>query len=291
MRILSHGLIAYAETSKRSTKVHPLTHIAILSTREANKLVARYRHQLPFTKKTQQEKQDLLDTARNRIFEACRDCIEKFHPDHQVCRDISDAEISTDHPLWHIEPLDGCLNFLRGIEHFASAITVLDCGRPSHGVVIDHCRNEIYQVSKSEHSLRDGRRIRVSSDVGLSASVIGYERTGHELHANRPLKARSQSRAMIFDRCLALRETGSVSLNLAHVASGLVDGCVIEGLSAGRFYAPIMLVRAAGGVVGDHRGGEVTASSTCIVAGGAQVFRSMIKTLRQKSGADQTQSE
>lgn len=265
--------------------MHPLTNIAILSAREATKLVARYRHQLPFAKKSLQENQDFLETVRDRLFKACKDCIGKFHPDHDVCRDISNAEPNTRHPLWHIEPLDGGLNFLRGIEHFATAITVLEYGRPAHGVVIDHCQNEIYQISKSEYSLRDGRRIRVTSDISLAASVIGYEQTEHELKTHRSPIVQFPSLAVLSHRCHALRQTGSASLDLVHVAAGLLDGCVIEGCSAGHFQASIMMVRGAGGFVGDHRGGELTASSSCIVAGGSQLFRSIVAALRKQHGS------
>jgi myo-inositol-1(or 4)-monophosphatase len=83
-----------------------------------------------------------------------------------------------------------------------------------------------------------------------------------------------------------IRRTGSAALDLAWVAAGRFDGFFEHGLSPWDMAAGALLVREAGGLVTDAKGGKSMLESGDIVAGNPQVHRALLELL---GGTDQTQ--
>ena len=74
----------------------------------------------------------------------------------------------------------------------------------------------------------------------------------------------------------------SAALDLAYVAAGRYDGFWEIGLSPWDMAAGALLVREAGGLVGDLHGEETYLQSGRIVASNAKLFASMLKVLHAK---------
>ena len=73
---------------------------------------------------------------------------------------------------------------------------------------------------------------------------------------------------------------GSAALDLAYVAAGRVDGFWELALSPWDICAGTLLVREAGGFVGDWRGGDNFYKTGNIVASNPKTFRAMVQSLR-----------
>jgi myo-inositol-1(or 4)-monophosphatase len=79
-----------------------------------------------------------------------------------------------------------------------------------------------------------------------------------------------------------IRRPGAAALDLAWVAAGRIDGFWEIGLSAWDMAAGALLVREAGGLVGDLDGNEGFLDSGRIVASNAKLFSQILQVLKQK---------
>jgi len=89
-----------------------------------------------------------------------------------------------------------------------------------------------------------------------------------------------ESLGALMPQCAGIRRAGAAALDLAYVAAGRMDGFWEFGLSPWDFCAGVLLIREAGGMVSDLRGGEGYMDSGDIACGTPRVHREMLKFLR-----------
>ena len=121
---------------------------------------------------------------------------------------------------WIVDPLDGTLNFLHGMPHFAISIGLERDGDLVAGVVYDLSRNEIFAAERGRGAFLNDRRIRVAARTRMDEAVIAtgipyHGKTGHDVFA-REIAAMS-------DKVAGVRRFGSAALDLAWVAAGRFD--------------------------------------------------------------------
>jgi myo-inositol-1(or 4)-monophosphatase len=162
-----------------------------------------------------------------------------------------------------VDPLDGTVNFLRGIPHFSVSIAYADATGVTAGVVLDPTRREVFWAERGQGAFLGERALRLGSGTGLEGSVIhcGLPRTG------APGRDRYVARvARLMERTASTRRLGSAALALAYVAAGRADAFFEPGLGAWDVAAGLVLVREAGGLVTDLAGGESTLESGDVLA-------------------------
>ena len=86
-------------------------------------------------------------------------------------------------------------------------------------------------------------------------------------------------KALIKDTA-GIRRPGSAALDLAYVAAGRFDGFWEIGLNAWDMAAGVLLVREAGGLVGDFSGGHDFLKTGNIVAAAPKLFPAMLREIR-----------
>ena len=77
-----------------------------------------------------------------------------------------------------------------------------------------------------------------------------------------------------------IRRPGAAALDLANVAAGRLDGFWEIGLSPWDMAAGALLIKEAGGLVGDLDGESQYMDSGKIVAGNPKIFAQLLSTLR-----------
>ena len=146
-----------------------------------------------------------------------------------------------------------------------------------HGLVYDPLRDEIFTATKGSGAQLNDRRIRVANcpniQVALLATGFSFKRSDE--NPEQELKAFTN----ILMSCSDVRRAGSAALDLAYVAAGRLDGYWEKGLKIWDIAAGALLVKEAGGFVGDFQGGEEFNQSGEIVAGTRKVYPSVVKYL------------
>ncbi len=204
--------------------------------------------------------------------------LAKARPDYGLLFEEGGGEPGKDvSNRWIVDPLDGTLNFLHGIPHFAISIGVERDGEPYAGVIYNPINDELYWAEKGQGAHLNERRLRVSARKKMEESLIG---TGAPFlgHGDHPIFIR-QAEAVIA-RTAGLRRLGAAALDLAYVASGRLDGFWEQPLSPWDVCAGIVLVREAGGYVTEISGGSAMMSSGSVLAANDQLHRPLGDLLR-----------
>ncbi len=204
--------------------------------------------------------------------------LAKARPDYGLLFEEGGGEPGKDvSNRWIVDPLDGTLNFLHGIPHFAISIGVERDGEPYAGVIYNPINDELYWAEKGQGAHLNERRLRVSARKKMEESLIG---TGAPFlgHGDHPIFIR-QAEAVIA-RTAGLRRLGAAALDLADVASGRLDGFWEQPLSPWDVCAGIVLVREAGGYVTEISGGSAMMSSGSVLAANDQLHRPLGDLLR-----------
>ena len=64
--------------------------------------------------------------------------------------------------MWIIDPIDGTMNFLHGIPHFAISIALKSNDQIISGLIFDPIKDEMYYSEKNKGAFLNNQRLRVS---------------------------------------------------------------------------------------------------------------------------------
>ena len=75
---------------------------------------------------------------------------------------------------WIIDPIDGTVNFLHGIPHFAISIALKSNNEIVSGLIFDPIKNEMFYAEKNNGAFFNNQRIRVSKKNNLDDCLFVY---------------------------------------------------------------------------------------------------------------------
>ena len=172
-------------------------------------------------------------------------------------------EGSDPHHRWIVDPLDGTTNFLHGIPHFAISIALERDGEVIAGIVYEPTRDEMFWAEKGAGAYLNDRRLRVSARRQLGEALIA---TGIPFGGRGDQPAYLATLVRVAAATSGVRRFGAAALDLAYVAAGRYDGYWEMGLSPWDIAAGLLLVREAGGIVSDLRGGQAMMTNGDVLA-------------------------
>lgn len=183
---------------------------------------------------------------------------------------------------WVIDPLDGTQNFINGFPHFCISIAVQHKGVTQHGVIYDPVRDELFSASRGRGAVMNQRRIRANVKDTLDKTFLAV---GHPYRAKRNGEIVSYAEQH-FASLLAvtksgaqIRRAGSAALDLAYVAAGRFDGFFELGLKPWDIAAGELIVKEAGGVVVDARGGNDSIENGQVIACSMKMLKPLMQAV------------
>jgi myo-inositol-1(or 4)-monophosphatase len=166
---------------------------------------------------------------------------------------------------WYVDPLDGTVNYLYGVPHFAVALACEDAGGLLAGVVFDPSRDELFSAGRGEGAWLGAERLRVSAQAELGHCLIATGFGYVAEHRERQARLLPAVLPLVRD----IRRAGSAALDLAWVAARRLDGYFETGVQPWDVAAGTLIVREAGGVVievagigDDERRGVIASNET-----------------------------
>lgn len=152
---------------------------------------------------------------------------------------------------WVVDPIDGTVNFLYNIPHYAVSIAAVS-GNPvpgswqvEAGAIYNPATKELFHAAKGEGSFVGERRLQIGSPPALSSALLA---TGF---AYSQVVRMEQARVLstLLGEVRDIRRQGTASLDLSFVAAGRVDVFFERTLSPWDHAAGEIVVTEAGGVV------------------------------------------
>ena len=271
-----------------------MVNIALRAARRAGRIILRSMDRIDTLTVREKARNDLVSEVDVEAEDAIVDTILKAYPQHAILAEERGAtpppdSVDTDAVgesdqtpfTWIIDPLDGTTNFLHGIPHFCTSIAVTRGAALLHGVIVDHVRNEEFTASRGSGARLNGRRIRVAGRDRIDDSIIAGGLPFASVAAH--IDTYSNILKEFTRRCRTLRRQGSAALDLAYLASGRIDGFFELGLKSWDIAAGAVVIREAGGFIGDAAGGERFLETGNVVAGNPKVFRAMLRIIRARA--------
>jgi myo-inositol-1(or 4)-monophosphatase len=145
--------------------------------------------------------------------------------------------------LWVVDPIDGTLNFSRGLPFYCVLVGYVEGGRARAAALHAPRTKETFVASQGSGATLNGAPIGVSRVTKLGeAFAVASLRFGETRKADSRF-------ATLNATCARLRVFGSAGLEIAYVAMGRFDLFAHEALSPWDIAGPALIAREAGAAV------------------------------------------
>ena len=201
---------------------------------------------------------------------------ERF-PDHQFQAEESTRSADDSEYLWIIDPLDGTTNYIHKYPFFSVSVAFSFAGKVRAGAVYDPVREEMFTASEGRGTFLNGEKIEVSHIGEMNESLII---TGFPFREIENLELYISCFRRLFKASGGMRGDGSAALDLCFVAMGRAEGFWEFGLSVWDLAAGTLIVREAGGLCSDMRGGDRFLDQGDIVASNGRIHEELMRNLR-----------
>jgi len=178
---------------------------------------------------------------------------------------------------WYVDPLDGTLNFSRGLPVWCVSMALFEHEGPVLGVIVDPIRNETFSAATGKGAWLNGKRLHTSSVDRVADAFVQMTVDFNDQSMAEGLR----DLQVVAPRVLRTRNIGSAALALAYVASGRFDAMLHRHAHAWDYGAGVVLVREAGGMVTDMVGSRYTEQTFAVLTTSSSTLHGELLTMLQ----------
>jgi myo-inositol-1(or 4)-monophosphatase len=258
--------------------MHPMLNIAVKAARRAGDIIVQASRNLDLLNISKKSHSDFVSEVDRAAEDAIIRILRESYPDHAILAEESGASGDTLNTefQWIIDPLDGTTNFLHGFPQYSVSIALKHKDVLSKAVVYNPNNNELFTASKGGGAYLNNQRLRVSKRLRLEDCLIG---TGIPFRDLTHMDAYLNIFKDIIPRVAGIRRPGSAALDLSYVAAGRYDGFWEIGLAPWDMAAGVLMIKEAGGLVGDLEGDDTYLESGQILAGNPKIFSQLLQII------------
>ena len=196
---------------------------------------------------------DFVSSADKKVEKTLINELKKSRPDYSfLTEETGEIKLKNSEYRWIIDPIDGTLNFLHGIPHFAISVALEKKNEVVCGVIYDPIKNEMFLAEKESGAYLNNTRIRVSSRKKLKDCMLF---TGGPTFTSKNKELNfTEYKKISYFLPSPIRKMGSATLDMAYVAAGRADGFFQRNLNYWDIAAGIIIVKEAGGFITDYSG-------------------------------------
>ena len=214
--------------------ISPHLNIMIKASEKASKALIRDFGEIEKLQVSSKGPSDFVTNADIKTEKIIIEELKKAKPHYSILSEEKGLELNKDkNKTWIIDPIDGTINFLHGVPHFAISIALKIEKEIIAGLIFDPIKNEIFYAEKNNGAYFNNQRVRVSRKNDVNECLFG---TGGKLDKNYNF---------------LYRKSGSAALDLAYVAAGRYDGYFQKNLKVWDIAAGALIVTEAGGLLND----------------------------------------
>ena len=207
--------------------------IMIKASEKASKILIRDFGELEKLQVSKKGPKDFVTNADIKTEKIIIEELKKARPNYSIISEENGIEKNKDKSnTWIIDPIDGTINFLHGIPHFAISIALKFNNEIISGLIFDPIKNELFYAEKNNGAFFNNQRIRVSKKNNINECLFACGKIKNEPD-------------------LIYRRSGCAALDMAYVASGRYDGYFQNNLNLWDIAAGIIIIKEAGGIIND----------------------------------------
>jgi myo-inositol-1(or 4)-monophosphatase len=249
----------------------PVLAVAVRAARRAASVAIDASRDLRRLPTFSKEHGDIVSSADADAEAAIRATIGAAFPEHAIVGEEAGEPAGSDAApyRWIVDPIDGTRNFIHGFPYYSISIALTHNGDLTHAVVLDPVHDELFAAVRGKGAQRNGAPLSVSACTRLEDALVG---TVFPTRRSSKLPAYLPVLNALMARCGGIRRAGSCALDLAHLAAGRLDGFFVTSLKSWDVAAGALIVKEAGGRVGDLAGGNDFLRSNEVIAAAPGLF-------------------
>jgi myo-inositol-1(or 4)-monophosphatase len=233
----------------------PVLAVAERAARRAASVIVDAARDLKRLPSFSKEHGDIVTAADNDAEDAIVATLRAAYPDHAILGEesghIPGAREGPGYK-WLIDPLDGGANFVHGYPYYSVSIALAHGNQVTHAVVLDPVHDEMFTAVQGKGARLNGTALRASSCMRLADALVG---TVFPTQSSPLMAMYVPVFNALLPQCAGVRRAGSCALDLCYVASGRLDGLFVMSVDGWDAVAGALIVKEAGGRVGDLAGG------------------------------------
>lgn len=180
--------------------------------------------------------------------------------------------------LWLVDPLDGTVNYIRGLLGYGVSIAVFDGSETIAGAIYQPDGDALYLAEPGSGAYRNGKRLKVSQYAKLSQCIgsthIPVSDMNWREHTNRWNEA-------VCAQCQNLRMLGASIYAQTRVASGGLDFYYERGPHPWDLAAGKVLIEEAGGVMTRLDGGAFDFGPGGVIAASGAIHGEIVRMIAE----------
>jgi myo-inositol-1(or 4)-monophosphatase len=201
-----------------------------------------------------------------------REMITRRFPEHGILGEEFGPERTDAEFVWVLDPVDGTISFAAGVPLFGTLIALQHHGQPVLGIIHQPILRELV-VGDGAHTTCNGRAVRCATttrveDALLMTTGLNYIKKHQNLAAFLELVGRARMFRMWGD-----------CYGYLMVASGRADVMADPIMNPWDIAALIPVIRGAGGVITDWRGGDPVGAKSIVAAATPALHQTVITAL------------
>lgn len=209
---------------------------------------------------------DVVSAADFAIERMVRETLAiSFPADHVIGEEYGGTAAERGY-TWLVDPIDGTVNFARGLAYFCISLALVADLRPVAAWILDPVLDELFWAGPAGVAYLGERPIVCRKQEDFNEAVIGL---GFSPRHDRALTGLIVGR--LFEAGAENRRLGAGALSLAHVAAGRLDAYCEPHMNPWDAVGGLYIARCASAITGDYpsggglaRGGPVFAASPAI---------------------------
>jgi myo-inositol-1(or 4)-monophosphatase len=233
--------------------------IMIKASEKASKILIRDFGELEKLQVSKKGPKDFVTNADIKAEKIIIEELKKARPNYSIISEENGIEKNKDKSnFWIIDPIDGTINFLHGIPHFAISIALQSKNEIVCGLIFDPIKDEMFYAEKNNGAFFNNQRIRVSKKNNIDECLFAVGKIKHETD-------------------ITCRRSGCAALDMAYVACGRYDGYFQRNLNLWDIAAGIIIIKEAGGIINEI---DLTSlKSIKVLASSAEINTKFIKKI------------
>lgn len=231
----------------------------IKASEKASKILIRDFGELEKLQVSKKGPKDFVTNADIKAEKIIIEELKKARPNYSIISEENGIEKNKDKSnFWIIDPIDGTINFLHGIPHFAISIALQSKNEIVCGLIFDPIKDEMFYAEKNNGAFFNNQRIRVSKKNNIDECLFAVGKIKHETD-------------------ITCRRSGCAALDMAYVACGRYDGYFQRNLNLWDIAAGIIIIKEAGGIINEI---DLTSlKSIKVLASSAEINTKFIKKI------------
>tara|TARA_B100001093_G_scaffold455023_1_gene464809 strand:- start:137 stop:919 length:783 start_codon:yes stop_codon:yes gene_type:complete len=227
--------------------------------------------------KSKGEVSNLVTNTDIEVDRLITNSIHQNFPNHNIISEELGAKNNNSDYTWYIDPIDGTNNFVHNYPSYAVSIGLFYQNKPFLGVVYDIPNDEKYFAVKGQGSYCNNNTIKTSRNNKMKDSLfvtgfIPYD----EKYIDKNLKIIKN----INLNSHGVRRLGAASIDMCHIAKGIVEGFWEYNLQPWDTAAGHIIINEAGGIV-TNEGNKYYEFDKCIISSNSLIHKDLLKIINQ----------